>query len=111
MQISKSSASAQLQPYTLGQYVSAGCYQVVKDGKPDVIGIAVHGMTKGLMCNGCAYASGCDAKAKLNGVVRVRSQRIAVSETTRQEAERRGLSISEVRRLRAAANAAVAQGE
>lgn len=111
MQIWESLASAQSRPYTLGQYVAAGCYQVVKDGKPDVIGIAVHGMTKGLMCNGCAYASGCDAKAKLNGVVRVQSRHSAPTETVRQEAARRNLSISEVRRQRAAANAAVAQGK
>ena len=93
----------QVVPYTVTQYANAGCGQV-----GDFIGLGIHAVTGGLMCNGCpVLRSGCSAFAKLSAAATKQQLPSAPSETVRQEAERRGISISEVRRQR---NASLVSG-
>lgn len=96
----------QTTPYPYRAYVEVGCPTLTINGRPDLIGIAIHVETQSMPCNGCLMKMfNCPAYAKLRASeLHQREVRTAVQpavETVRQEAARRGLSISEVRRQRA----------
>ena len=84
-----------MQAFTIEQYRDSGCFQFEK---PE-LAHGLHQYTHGRMCNGCPKYEGgkCESLRKM--------LRPAVGqpagETVRQEATRRGLSISEIRRQRA----------
>ena len=92
----------QIKPYTLDQYAAAGCIVLARNGQIDVLGAGIHGATGGMPCNGCfMLPMGCSAYKTLRGDATVKTQtQEQPSETVRQEAARRGLSIGEVRRQR-----------
>lgn len=94
----------QTKPYSLTQYLAAGCETLTRNGKLDVIGAGIHGATGGKPCNGCYAKKGCAALEKLRAMDGTTLRSIATApETVREEAARRGLSIGEVRRQRKAA--------
>ena len=91
----------QITPYTLRQYLEAGCQTLTRDGKLDLIGAGLHGATGGMPCNGCfMLRNNCQAYAKLRGNAASKPKAAHPGETVREEAARRGLSIGEVRRQR-----------
>jgi hypothetical protein len=95
----------QTEPYTLQQYMEAGCAQF-RNGTGDLIALGLFLMTDGFMCNGCPAMrdrNGCESFKKLSRPVYVHLSPKAPAETVRQEAARRGISIGEVRRQRQAA--------
>lgn len=95
----------QTKPYTLAQYLDAGCLTLTRDGKLDLIGAGIHGATGGMPCNGCfMMRTNCPAYAKLQGAAPKPAAAPQTGETVRQEAARRCLSIGEVRRQRHAGN-------
>jgi hypothetical protein len=86
--------------YMVDQYISAGCSQIVSAaGTVDMIGVGLVGATNGFMCNGCPKANNCDALRILAGISSRKPESVH-SETVRDEAARKGISISEVRRQR-----------
>jgi len=85
----------QIEPYSLTQYINAGCEILTRNGRLDSTGAYIYSATGGKPCNGCCAYNRCAARAKLRGVEKAQ-------ETVREEAERRGLSIGEVRRQRKA---------
>lgn len=94
----------QTKPYSLTQYLAAGCETLTRNGRLDAIGAGIHGATGGKPCNGCYANKGCAALAKLLAMDGTLLRSVAPApETVRQEAARRGLSIGEVRRQRQAA--------
>jgi hypothetical protein len=97
----------QSRAYSTEQYTKAGCHQV-KGGRDAAIGIALIRATNGWTCKGCFYQrEGCKPlmqleadnilKVSVGATLKLKS---AYSETVREEAKRRGLSINEVRRQR-----------
>ena len=91
----------QTTPYSLPQYVAAGCLTLARDGKLDLIGAGIYGATGGMPCNGCFMSrTGCPAFAKLRSASAVLTKAATPTETVRDEAVRRGISIGEVRRQR-----------
>ena len=89
-------------PYSLPQYLAAGCLTLTRDGKFDLIGVGIHGATGGMPCNGCfMLKTNCPAFAKLRAAGAA-MPKAAPTETVREEAARRGISIGEVRRQRQA---------
>ena len=97
--------------YSLEQYLAAGCITLMRDGKIDLIGAGIHGATGGMPCNGCfMLRMNCPAFAKLRGSVAAIVSSPQPTETVRQEATRRGLSIGEVRRQRRTVVAVDASG-
>lgn len=91
----------QTTPYTLEQYIDAGCLTLTRNGKLDLIGAGIHGATGGMPCNGCfMMRTNCPAYAKLREAPVKPPTAPQTGETVRQEAARRGLSIGEVRRQR-----------
>jgi len=90
--------------FTVQQHKDANCY--IADGKGIPFEI-LYSYANGKLCDsGCAYFEGgrCSAYKKLivAGDRPIHSTQNAPTETVRQQAERMGISISEVRRLRAA---------
>src|ERR1700761_2455455 len=84
------------------EYRDAGCMQF----EPGLmLGLAIYTLTNGKPCPGCPKNGACGAQAKLSAP----SPESAIllqpiyGETVRQEAARRTLSLSEVRRQRKAA--------
>lgn len=93
----------QTKAYTLAQYIGAGCGQLNGEMGPAAIGIGIYHTTHGMMCNGCPkMRSRCSAFAKLAATAAIPTTKAPSGETVRQEAARRGISINEVRRQRAA---------
>lgn len=93
----------QTTPYSLSQYIAAGCLTLTRNGKLDAIGAGIHGATGGMPCNGCFMLNtNCPAFAKLRGAgdSMPKVPKAAPTETVREEAARRGISIGEVRRQR-----------
>lgn len=91
----------QTKPYTLAQYLDAGCETLTRNGKLDAIGAGIHGATGGKPCNGCPANKGCAALSKLRVLDSTTLRSVMPApETVREEAARRGLSIGEVRRQR-----------
>lgn len=88
------------QRYERHEYVEAGCFQVL--GTYATLGDALWLYTKGIMCPGCPADGECEAQKILRRRNASASKFVepVVSETVRQEATRRGISISEVRRQR-----------
>lgn len=85
-----------MRAFTFLEYRQAGCFQA-----EDAIGLGIHAATNGRMCDGCpAFKNRCEAYAKLPHMASVRAP-VTRTETVREEAKRRGVSINEVRRLRA----------
>jgi TfoX/Sxy family transcriptional regulator of competence genes len=89
-----------MKPYEATQYLAAGCEFATESPRPF---LGVHGLTQGRVCDtGCAWY----ANAKCPAFKRLTALPAALKadpvETVRQEAARRGLSINEVRRQRAA---------
>lgn len=88
--------------YSLSEYARVGCMQI-EPGPGFYLGVSLYGFTAGRMCPGCPKFSngkgGCYRKLTSAGNQKVTTT--APVETVRQEATRRGLSISEVRRQRA----------
>jgi hypothetical protein len=87
--------------YLATQYLEAGCNFAQESPMPFV---GVHGVTGGRVCDtGCAEFSGgkCPAYRALTATATAPVHAVAV-ETVREEAARRGLSISEIRRQRRA---------
>lgn len=85
------------QSFTLREYEASGCFQF----EVPFLAYALHQVTQGRMCNGCPKYEGgkCESLRKmLRPAVKALAQ--PAGETVRQEAARRGLSISEVRRQR-----------
>lgn len=87
--------------FSVAEYASVGCEQM-----RDIIGIAIHELSGGFMCNGCPVRqSGCAAYEKLlrgAQAPKATAPITATTETVREEAARRNVSLSEVRRQRAA---------
>lgn len=92
----------QTKPYSLPQYIDAGCLTLTRNGRLDAVGVVIHAATAGMPCNGCfMQTTSCPAFKKLSGTVGAVSQpKVVYTETVRQEAARRGISLSEVRRQR-----------
>lgn len=87
--------------YDLYEYVNAGCMQV-ESGK-FAIGHALHNATGGKMCIGChVYNDGkCVSYKKMSGKYdKVKIQQPLYTETVRDEAKRRNVSIKQIRRER-----------
>jgi hypothetical protein len=94
----------QTTPYTLTQYLAAGCQTLTRDGKLDLIGAGIHAVTEGMPCNGCHMLKlRCASFEKLRAADTPLPKAAQPGETVRAEAARRGLSIGEVRRQRQAA--------
>jgi hypothetical protein len=86
-----------MKSYSIAEYMGAGCMEVYRSSM-----IAVHRYTQGKMCDtGCwAFHQGrCLAYRKLTIAVTT-SATTQYVETVRQEADRRGISISRVRKER-----------
>ena len=88
--------------YTKDQYIEAGCmhFDVV------LVGMALHTLSKGKVCDGCPVVTDCAALRKLQAEDRPLNTALPEQnggETVRQEATRRSISIKEVRRQRRAA--------
>ena len=97
----QSEMNRQTTPYSLLQYLAAGCLTLTRNGKLDAIGVGIHGVTGGMPCNGCFMLNtNCPAFAKLRGAGGDSMPKAARTETVREEAARRGISIGEVRRQR-----------
>ena len=93
----------QMTPYTRDAYVRAGCEQFGGDVS-DLIAVGLWLRTDGYLCNGCPHArNNCKAFATLSRPAYDKRQPARYGDTVRQEAERLGVSISEVRRRRCAA--------
>ena len=93
----------QTKHYTLLAYVNAGCETLTRDGKEDDIGASLHAVTRGMPCNDCPLINNnCKALAKLRAgdTTPVNTTNFTAYETVREEADRRGISIGEVRRQR-----------
>ena len=90
-----------MQRYELADYMIAGCMQVER-GPGFAIGVGLWRFTDGRMCDGCPmFQMGkCPAYKILSHVEKKTEQLHSTTETVRQEAERLGTSISEVRRRR-----------
>lgn len=89
-----------MKSYNAMQYIDAGCTFAAKTPIPF---LGVHGVTDGKVCDtGCAAFAGgmCPAYRKLSVPQAPKSLKTKQGETVREEATRRGLSISEVRRQR-----------
>lgn len=90
----------QTKPYSLVQYRDAGCFTLTRGDRLDAIGVGLHQATGGMVCNGCfMQTTSCPALKKLSNTI-VSEPKGVYTETVRQEAARRGISISEVRRQR-----------
>jgi len=100
----------QTTPYTREAYIQAGCHQFGGTGgsKEDPVAMRLWVATDGFLCNGCPHMRNrCTAYAKLaNAPLHISRSAPAAGESVRDEAKRRGISISEVRRQRAAAASA-----
>lgn len=91
-----------MQRFEVHEYMNADCMQLER-GPMLIAGLELHSLTGGKMCDGCPkFNRGtCESYKEL-----MRSARPAMKtphvpqETVRQEAERLGVSISEVRRRR-----------
>ena len=87
--------------YTIQEYVDAGCPEV-----GDATGIAIYHLTGGKICDtGCNRFQGgrCGAYNRLvsrSQVATLNHRKEEQTETVREEAARRGLSIKQVRRER-----------
>jgi hypothetical protein len=85
--------------YTISEYISAGCNEM---NIPSML--AVHGITNGKVCDtGCSRFNGgnCPAyKDLVKSKLVVGPPHNSQYETVRQEASRRGISISQVRKER-----------
>lgn len=93
----------QTTPYSLPQYLAAGCQTLTRDGKLDLIGAGIHGATGGMPCNGCyMLKTRCESFEKLRASGTPMPSAARTGETVREEAARRGISIGEVRRQRQA---------
>ena len=93
----------QTTPYTRDAYVKAGCHQFGGDAY-NLIATGIWLVADGYMCNGCPHARNrCKALATLSRPIFDTCQPVKHEETVRQESARLGVSISEVRRRRAAA--------
>lgn len=90
-----------MQRYELPEYMAAGCMQVER-GTGFAVGVGLWGFTGGRMCDGCPKFQGgkCPSYKELTSGRKQTAQPNAPTETVRQEAERLGISISEVRRRR-----------
>lgn len=90
-----------MQRYELAEYMDAGCMQVER-GPGFAVGVGLYGFTGGRMCDGCPKFQGgkCPSYKELVSGRKQAARQIATAETVRQEAERLGISISEVRRRR-----------
>lgn len=85
--------------YSLSEYDAAGCKQF--DDSNLLIVAALHRFTSGLMCNGCPIRLyNCAAYNKLLALDKKTKPQPMQTETVREEAKRRNISISEVRRQR-----------
>ena len=85
--------------FSLHEYTQSGCMQF----EAPELGFALFNITNGVMCEGCpAFHNGrCPSFQKMIATHPLTTQPAAEPvETVRQEAARRGLSISEVRRQR-----------
>ena len=84
-----------MKSYSVAEYILAGCKEM---DSPSML--AVHGLTQGKVCDGChAFNDGkCLAYKKLTSFKTPIS--MTLQETVKQEAKRRGVSISQVRRWR-----------
>jgi len=83
--------------YTVQQYVDAGCMQMDEL----LLGLVIYRLTKGIMCKGCPKADqNCAALFILRREEMVKPRAVTPSETVRDEARRRGVSIKQVRRER-----------
>ena len=91
----------QKKPHTLQEYLDSGCTQMrLASGIIDPLGVMLVHETRGLMCNGCVmFQQGCKAVANLVSGTRVATATSA-GETVREEAARRNLPISQIRRER-----------
>jgi hypothetical protein len=86
---------------TVEEFVSAGCGL----SNPRILFIAIYCETLGQPCNGCAYdthGSRCAARASLFPPRPKAAPMTPPAETVREAASRLGVSISEIRRRRAA---------
>lgn len=86
-----------MKSYSISEYIEAGCEEM------DGIMMAVHKATTGKVCDsGCAvFNEGtCHAYRKLILLDRLGKSPVKQQETVKQEATKRGISISEVRRQR-----------
>lgn len=93
-----------MKSYSVREYIDAGCPEICSR-----MYLALHEATDGRICDGCYLVLACQAYAKLTSVRPNTGFKIPAasgdckkvwSETIREEARRRGLSISEVRRQR-----------
>jgi hypothetical protein len=101
----RSSAWHQTEQFSLLAYKAAGCMQFEAQ-QALVEGLWYY--THGCMCNGCPANNGkCSAQLTLraNHILGVAEpkKKLVYTETVREEAQRLGISISEVRRRRASA--------
>lgn len=90
----------QTKSFTLEEYSAAGCWQL--EGQGRAVGVALFHHTRGMMCGGCPQLEGrgCGAHKKLHLVVA--KEKANPVETVKAESKRLNISISEVRRRRAA---------
>ena len=88
-------------PYSLNQYIEAGCLTLTREGELDSVGLYIHTASDGMPCNVCHMReTNCPAFAKLRGTSVIYTATANPVETVRAEAARRGISIGEVRRQR-----------
>lgn len=91
-----------MQRFEIVEYMAAGCFQVER-GPGFAVGVGLHGLTDGRMCDGCPkFKEGrCPSYKELTrGLAQKKREMLAPTETVREEAARLGISISEVRRRR-----------
>jgi hypothetical protein len=87
-----------MKSYTIDEYKKAGCSEMEFPAM-----IAVHGITRGQVCDtGCHAFGRCDAYQKLTSGLSIDNKVIKElsTESVRDEAKRRDISISQVRRER-----------
>ena len=92
----------QTTPYSVQEYMDAGCQTLAIDGKLDAIGVGIHSATGGMPCTGCFSNDRCKAYAQLRSGSKAQENKPkpAMPETVREEAARLGISIGDVRRRR-----------
>ncbi len=91
-----------MQRFELAEYIAAGCFQVER-GPGFTVGVGLHGLTNGRMCDGCPkFKEGrCPSyKELIRGLAQKKRDMFTPTETVREKASRLGISISEVRRQR-----------
>lgn len=86
--------------FSIQEYVDANCTQF-DDDRNFIITVGLHSFTKGRMCDGCPKMQfNCASYKKLLALDKQSIPKPQPTETVREEAARRNISISEVRRQR-----------